>query len=176
MSLSDMIEWACVLIALWYVPRYLLKVYAPGVLPWLRSWWQYAVDAQRQRANSVNNFQDAAGTAPHIMSRQTPQTVTDGTQTQTDERVSEADRWIERLRVDRTKLTLIELTAYTGWSVDEIRKVIKGDNNVLGSEIEGARKRQGIEPEPSYITPIVGRATNARFETDPDYPYQAPAH
>lgn len=176
MSLSDMIEWACVLIALWYAPRYLLKVYAPGVLPWLRSWWQYAVETQRQRANSVNDYQSTPAADAYIMSRQTAQATPDEKQTQTDERVSEAYRWIERLRVDRTKLTLIELTAYTGWSVDEIRKVIKGDNNVLGSEIEGARKRQGIEPDPTYVTPIVGRPTSARFDTDPDFPYQAPAH
>lgn len=30
------------------------------------------------------------------------------------------------------------------------------------------------EPLP-HVTPIVGRRTNAVFETDPDYPYQAPA-
>jgi hypothetical protein len=27
----------------------------------------------------------------------------------------------------------------------------------------------------AHVTPIVGRRTSAVFETDPDYPYQAPA-
>lgn len=40
------------------------------------------------------------------------------------------------------------------------------------------RRWRGDEPteeEPGYTTPIVGRPTAARFETDPEYPYQAPA-
>jgi hypothetical protein len=187
MSFGDIVTWICVLIALWYVPQHLLRMYAPGVMPWLRSWWQMAVEYQRDRYEQrapayglrddrVKTFQDDDRAGDDIMSRKTAQTAADGTQTQTDERVSEASQWMERLKVDRTKMALIELTVYSGWSVDEIRKVVKGDNNVMGAEIESARKRQGVEPEPAYVTPIVGRPTAARFETDPEYPYQAPAH
>lgn len=32
-----------------------------------------------------------------------------------------------------------------------------------------------VDDEPIHVTPIVGRRTSAVFETDPDYPYQAPA-
>ena len=39
------------------------------------------------------------------------------------------------------------------------------------------RRWRGEEPEEDqpYVTPIVGRPTSAKFETDPDYPYRAPA-
>jgi hypothetical protein len=114
-----------------------------------------------------------------IMSRengQTPQTGrTDG---QTD-RVSEADQWLAKIEVDKTKTALIELLVYSGWDVSQIRTVVKGDNGVLGNEVEAARQRLGIEAPAApaqYVTPIVGRATSAQFETDRDFPYQAPAH
>jgi hypothetical protein len=72
---------------------------------------------------------------------QTPQT--EQTDTQTDQ-VSVADRWLDRLEVDRTKTALIELLVYTGWEVGQIRNVVKGDNGAIGTEIEAARQRRGI--------------------------------
>jgi hypothetical protein len=35
---------------------------------------------------------------------------------------------------------------YNGWSVAEIRAVLKGENAALGAEIEAARSRLGIDP------------------------------
>lgn len=34
---------------------------------------------------------------------------------------------------------------------------------------------QSVDDEPVHVTPIVGRPTSAQFETDRDFPYQAPA-
>lgn len=125
---------------------------------------------------TVNTFQEADPPAARIMSRETAQTgQTDRADRQTD-RVSVADPWIERLKVDRTKTALIELLVDSAWGVGEIRSVLKGDTTVLGVEIENARKRRGAEPEePTYRTPIVGRPTSAQFfETDPELAYQPP--
>lgn len=170
MSIGDLITYLCLAIAIWYVPRYLLRVYAPGVYARLHYAWQDAVQAAQER--SVKRSLENAPHTPHVMSRQEVQTQqTDAT----DARVSEAEQWIARMRVDRTKATLISICAYTGWTVPEIRAALKGDNNVLGVEIEAARTRLGIAPPAPHVTPYVGRPTNARFETDPDYPYQAPA-
>lgn len=75
---------------------------------------------------------------------------TNQTDRQTDY-VSEADRWLDRLEVDRTKTALIELLVYSGWDVGQIRGLLKGDNGVLGTEIEAARKRLGISIEPRQL-------------------------
>lgn len=45
------------------------------------------------------------------------------------------------------------------------------DNNVW-AEVGAALEAEAAQ----YTTPIVGRPTSARFETDADFPYQAPAH
>lgn len=133
--------------------------------------------AYRQRVYDVATVSDSQIGAS-VMSRETTQTTqTDNADRQTD-RVSEADRWLDRLEVDRTKTVLIELLVYSGWDVSQVRSALKGDNGALGTEIEAARQRLGIAPaaQPAqYVTPIVGRPTSARFETDPEFPYQAPA-
>lgn len=70
-----------------------------------------------------------------------------GADEQTDDRqtqVSEADQWLDRLEVDRTKTALIELLVYSGWDVGQIRNVIKGDNGAIGIEVEAAKHRLGI--------------------------------
>ena len=110
-----------------------------------------------------------------VMSPELPQT---SRQTQTDRQTDEAstpDPRIERLQLDRTKTALIEVLVYSGWDVSDIRSAVKGDNGAIGAEVDAARKRLGIPTPGPYRTPIVGRPTSARFETDPDYPYQAPA-
>jgi hypothetical protein len=95
----------------------------------------------------VKSFQQAAP----IMSRDIEQTEPDEqTDRQTDQ-VSEADLWLDRIEVDRTKTALIELLVYTGWDVGQIRGVLKGDNGALGTEIEAARQRLGISAEPRQL-------------------------
>lgn len=70
-----------------------------------------------------------------------------------DEQTDEADRpsvsednlEVPRLRLDRTKTTIIDVLVYNGWQTGEIRAALKGDNGVIGTEVEAARKRLGID-------------------------------
>jgi len=124
----------------------------------------------------VKDYQEDYAADPHVMSRESDQTAqTDQTDRQTDE-PSAADRWMDRLEVDKTKTALIELLVYSGWGVGEIRSILKGDSGVLGTEIDAARKRLGIAATAAYVTPVAGRPADPRlFQTDPEFPYQAPA-
>lgn len=72
-------------------------------------------------------------------------TQTDQTDEQTDY-VSEADQWLDRLEVDRTRAAVVELLVYSGWTVSDVRKanLLRGDNAIIGPEIEAARKRLGM--------------------------------
>lgn len=102
------------------------------------------------------------------------QTGASATRQTADARVSAADPYIERLRLDRTRITLIELMVYTGWSVGEIRGVLKGDNTVISSEIEQARQKLGIAEAPRAI-PLAERGAPPRpLVLDPELPYQPP--
>lgn len=86
-----------------------------------------------------------------VMSRSEVQTAqTDKTDRQTDA-VSVADEWMDRIEVDRTKTALIELLVYSGWGVGEIRGVVKGDSGAIGAEIEAAKQRLGISPDPPRV-------------------------
>lgn len=118
----------------------------------------------------VKRSEDKKPDVPRVMSRETPQTEPDEDRRGSDGRVSAASQWMERVRVDRTKTAWLELMVYSGYTVPEIRAILKGDNGVLGTEIEAARKRLGIDPPAQHVTPIVGRPTNAQF--DADYPYK----
>jgi hypothetical protein len=69
----------------------------------------------------------------------------------TDSYVSEADLWLDRLEVDRTKTALIELLVYSGWEVGQIRGVIKGDNGTIGAEVQAAKIRLGMVDEPRHL-------------------------
>src|SRR5262245_17679583 len=60
--------------------------------------------------------------------------------------VSAVDPWLARIHVDRTKGTLIDLLVYSGWTTAEIRSVLKGENAAIGTEVEAARQRLGIDP------------------------------
>lgn len=99
---------------------------------------------------------------------------------QTDDRQTSAavtHPAITRLQLDRTKSAVMELLLYSGWTLTDARRenIFRGDNNVISDEWDAARARLGMAPAQPYRTPIVGRSTSARFETDPDYPYAPPA-
>lgn len=113
-------------------------------------WWD--------RVRGVNRSQDTG--LDH--NGQTAQT--DQTETQTDQG-SVADRWLERMQLDRTRTALIELLVYSDWEVGQIRSVLKGDNGTIGAEIEAARKRLGLTARPPNVTPIAHRPTEARYPT-----------
>ena len=86
-----------------------------------------------------------------LMSRAAqPAPQTAQTDRQTDY-VSEADLWLDRIEVDRTKTALIELLVYSGWEVGQIRGVLKGDNGAIGAEIEAAKIRLGMVEPPRTL-------------------------
>lgn len=88
---------------------------------------------------SVNTSQDIMSLAP-------PAPMADDTDRQTDRPSVSADNLeVPRLQLDRTKTTLIEVLVYNGWQVGEIRSTIKGDNGAIGTEVDAARKRLGID-------------------------------
>lgn len=110
---------------------------------WLRgeSFWPLE---RFPRFQGVNHSQAVMSPAP---SQTTPDQQTDS---QTDH-VSAADQWLDRIEVDRTRTAIIELMVYSGWATGEIRSILKGDNNVLGPEIEAAKKKLGIVDEPRQL-------------------------
>lgn len=70
-------------------------------------------------------------------------------------------------------LTLYQTMRAAGIGREKARPVLKAvglplDNNLWAEAAPSA-------DEAPHVTPIVGRPTSARFETDADYPYQAPA-
>ena len=111
--------------------------------------WGFARWARRQlaaptRAAAVKTSVES----PAPESAQTKQTdQTDGP----DEAVSDADRWLDRLEVDRTRAAVLELLVYSGWDVSQIRGVIKGDTGAIGAEVRAARQRLGILTEPRTL-------------------------
>jgi hypothetical protein len=96
------------------------------------------------------------------MSTPAARTNADGADEETDGRVSVADQWLDRFEVDRTKTAAIELMVYSGWTVAQIRAVIKGENAALGAEIDAARQRLGIAPEQPRAIPLRPRTGDER--------------
>jgi len=121
----------------------------------------------------VSDYEEAPVAQQRVMS--TPKSTfvqTDKTDRQTDP-VFEGDPWLERMKVDRTKTAIIELLVYSGWGVGEIRSMLKGDTGALGVEIEAARKRLGIAPEPPRMIAVRDNGAPPRnIPMDTDYPYK----
>lgn len=65
-------------------------------------------------------------------------------------------------------LTLFKALRAAGIKRDDIRPALKG----VGLPLDNNLWTEAAPLEEEHITPIVGRRTDARFETDADYPYQ----
>jgi hypothetical protein len=129
-----------------------------AALRWLGTWWRRAseraeelAEAEHQRRlarlrgeEGVNHFgDDEAGESSLIMSEMADEhgrTRTD----ETDGRASAVDPVVAQLQVDRTRTTVIEVMVYSGWTVAEIRGVVKGENATISEEVRAARARLGI--------------------------------
>lgn len=61
------------------------------------------------------------------------------------------------------------------YSGKKIYALVGGNYNEFVAKVQRIRGEDADLDGPQHVTPIVGRPTNAKFETDPDYPYQAPA-
>lgn len=143
--MSDIIFWFCVAVALYYVPRYLWRVYGgPSV-----------------GAMIVNGFN-------FVMSLVSRPSYADETDRPAD-RLSvsaEFDR-APRWEVDKTRTAVIEELLYSGWTITDLRRegILRGDNTKISAEVEAARQRLGIEA-PDNRTPIANRPTPAKFASD----------
>lgn len=91
---------------------------------------------------------------------------------------NETDRQTEpaaRIKAEEL-LTLCKVMRAAGIGREEASAAFKASglpfNNNVWRDAAPAQSRAG---DAEYRTPIVGRPTSAKFETDPDYPYQAPA-
>lgn len=148
--------------------------------------------AQRfqQAGRSVRDYRPVMQPAPLpvlIMSREKPQTAADQQTDRADRPSVSADSLeVPRLQLDKTKTAIIELLVYNGWQAGEIRSVLKGDNGVIGTEVEAARKRLGIDlPERTLkvrdekgervISMTAAPSARANYHHgDPDLEYQNP--
>ena len=125
-------------------------------LAWLTSLQEEHGSLPRAGVHAIQRYVDVrpvktSQDATPVMSRENAQTTqTDQTDGQTDQ-VSEADRWLDRIEVDRTKTALIELLVYSGWDVGQIRGVVKGDNGAIGVEVEAAKQKLGMVDEPRQL-------------------------
>ncbi len=70
-------------------------------------------------------------------------------------------------------LTLYKVLRKYGVPREEVRGALKGVRVPLSNDVWAQAQTAATQAE--YVTPIVGRRTNAQFETDPEFPYQAPA-
>lgn len=120
------------------------------------------------RLATVNDYDDdMSSTARHNDER----TQTDDADERTNH-VPAPDPLVARLEVDRTREAIIGLLVNSGWSVAEIRAVIKGENAAIGAMIADARGDH-IAP---YETPIAGRPTRRDYYPDePELIYRDPA-
>jgi hypothetical protein len=67
--------------------------------------------------------------------------------------LSEAQRGaLLGIMIDRSRPALISALVACDWKTGEIRAVLKGDNGVIGTEVDAARARLGITETPRYVT------------------------
>jgi hypothetical protein len=184
MSFGDIITYICLAIAIWYVPRYLLRVYAPGVMPWLRSWWQAGIDTQRERyerraasygLRDVNNIDSSAKSSSVVMSR-TPEpdrrliasvSETDGKQS--------SDRQTIAKPTEQQMLDIFKALRAAGVK----REAIAGPWRAAGLPIDTnlwskAAPSEKDDDDDTIVTPWAGRRTKASYYDDPRLEYQQP--
>ena len=108
----------------------------------------YGVLAPRaDSAATVNHSQPLMSTPASFLAQTNQTDQTD----ESDDAVSEADRWLDRLEVDRSRTAIIELMVYSGWNTSQVRAVLKGDSGMVGAEVEAAKIKLGIAPEPRLL-------------------------
>ena len=130
-------------------------------------------------ANTVNRSQIVMSPPVPLT---TPDKQPDGPDRQTDKQtdaVSVGDQWLARLKVDKTRAAWIGLMLYIGYSVGDIRGLLKGDNVTIGAEIQAARNSPDsvdADTDPDvHITPIAGRRTRKEFYPgEPELEFKPP--
>jgi hypothetical protein len=116
------------------------------------------VNPSQEPTAHVMSRSDTAPTPSMALSLQT-----DGVQT---------DRQPATVKPGRVELlTLYSTMRAAGITREQARPALKA----VGLPLDNNLWAEAAPPEAPHVTPYAGRPTNARFETDADYPYQAPA-
>jgi len=130
----------------------------------------------------VKDFAPTMHAAANDMSTPAQRTATDGDGRTDGRPVSAPNPWMERLQVDRTRAAVIELLVYSGWRVEQIRTIVKGENGAIGSEVDAARQRLGVD-EPARVILVSKRGGEPtplpmdrplRYPDDPSLEFKAP--
>lgn len=147
-TFGDLIFWGCVALALWYVPRYLWKVYG-GADAVKRLWLRYS---NMSSTSAGETFVSA------------PSAV------QTDDKQI-ADRPMMPVPTREEIFDIFRVLRAAGVN----REMLRGPWNAAGLKLDNNLWTQAAPPpeEPISITPIAGRPTNAEFR-DPELTYQPP--
>lgn len=85
----------------------------------------------------VNRFEEAPAASTYVLSSSAR---TDG-RTDGTFGADAAAQSIARLRVDRTRAAVVAIMVDSGWKVEEIRAVVKGQNSDISEEVQAARER-----------------------------------
>lgn len=181
MAFGDIITYLCLAIAIWYVPRYLLRIYAPGVGPWIREWWQRGVEIQRvryeQRASAygLRDVNDYADDDTNVMSRSDDNDMRlSPSVSQTDE-VQTSDRPMMPKPTPDKMLDIFKVLRAAGIDRDELRGPWRAAGLPLDNNLWAKAKPAAPEDDDVLITPYAGRRTKASFYPDePELEYKPP--
>lgn len=67
--------------------------------------------------------------------------------------VSEADQWLDRIELERTRAAVMELLVYSGWTITDMRRegMFRGENATISAEVEAMKKKLGITGDPRQL-------------------------
>lgn len=118
--------------------------------------------------DTVNTYEDAA---PIVMSRSDNGALSD----RLSSKDGRSDGRTDSDQVGRAELLMLyKILRKYGVPREEIRAALKGVRVPLSNDVWASAAPASPQDDAEYRTPIVGRPTNARFESDPDFPYVAP--
>jgi len=148
----------------------LLLVAVIRFLAWLTELQNEHGSLGRAGLNTVKKY---VGPRPSVMSRWEEKGMVDRpssleTQKQTDGQTEPQPR----IKAEEL-LTLCKTMRAAGISREDAAAAFKASGLPFNNNVWA--KAAPVNLAGNYVTPIVGRATNAQFETDRDFPYQAPA-
>ena len=146
MMFGDFILIVSILVALYYVPRYLWRVYGgPDIGAWIVKTFRAAIPRLETPPRTDQTDRRAGRLSVSAMIEHPP-------------------RW----QLDKTRTAIIEELLYSGWTMTDFRReqIFRGDNNKISAEVEAARQRLGIESADPR-TPIASRPTSAKFADAP---------
>lgn len=150
--MGDVGELVIVLFTLGAVAYYKL----PWLRSWARSWFTVRVPETARPVKMVD-------TAPTVPSARSAESRADERTDGRTDGVPALSKVETLLQLDKTRRGVVKALVLAGWSVEEIRGVVKGANGDIGKEIEQARKELD-QPGPSRPELVGERAMRIRRE------------